>query len=160
MLEKFLQIILSPMPKTVKNVYKKYESILKYCYYGAWTTLVSYLTKVIGAFCFTLMNYSMQSTAPNMINTTISWFITVCFAFYVNKRYVFMTETTSAATLCRELYAFFGARFASYFLELGFMWITTVFLKFNYLFMAVLVQFIILIINYAFSKLVIFKKAK
>ena len=158
MLESLLQFFLRLMPKSVQNLWAKYENIWRYCYYGAWTTVVSGVTKLIGKCVFSLFGYSMVQTVPNLLNTTVSWIITASFAFYVNKKYVFMSRTENRADLMRELGAFFGARGVSFFMELGLMWLTTAYWKWNYYLMVFLVQFIILAINYIFSKLVVFRK--
>ena len=159
MLEAILQFFLRLMPKPIQNLWAKYENIWRYCYYGAWTTVVSYVTKLIGKWLFSLAGYSMKQTVPNLLNTTFSWVIAAAFAFYVNKKYVFMSKTETRAELMHEVRSFFGARAVSFFLELGLMWLTTAHWKWNYALMAFLVQFIILAMNYLFSKLVVFKKA-
>ncbi len=41
MLEALLQFFLKLMPKPVQNLWYKYESVWRYCYYGAWTTVNS-----------------------------------------------------------------------------------------------------------------------
>ncbi len=102
----------------------------------------------------------MEQTVPNLLNTVFSWIIAVTFAFYVNKKYVFMSKTDTRAALLHEMWTFYAARFASLFIEMGLMWLTTVYWGWNYALMAFLVQFIILAMNYVFSKLVVFKKAE
>lgn len=158
MLEALLQFFLRLMPEPVQKLWKKYESVWRYCYYGAWTTVISYVTKLLGKWLFSLGGYSMEQTVPNLLNTTFSWIIAVSFAFYVNKKYVFMSKMETREAFLHELWTFFAARFVSYFMELGLMWLTTVYWKMNYALMAFLVQFIILAMNYVFSKLVVFKK--
>ena len=158
MLEALLQFALKIMPKPIQKLFYRYESALRYCYYGAWTTLLSIITKLVGEWLFGLGGYTMEQDIPNMLNTTISWVICVTFAFAVNKKYVFMSKTDTKAALLREAGAFYSARIVSYFMELGIMWSTTVYLKWNYTLMTILVQFVILALNYVFSKLVVFRK--
>lgn len=158
MLEALLQFALKIMPKPIQTLFYRYESALRYCYYGAWTTLLSIITKLVGEWLFGLGGYTMEQDIPNMLNTTISWVICVTFAFAVNKKYVFMSKTDTKAALLREAGAFYSARIVSYFMELGIMWSTTVYLKWNYTLMTILVQFVILALNYVFSKLVVFRK--
>ncbi|MBQ5335068.1 MAG: GtrA family protein [Oscillospiraceae bacterium] len=69
-----------------------------------------------------------------------------------------MSKTENGADLMHEVRTFFGARAVSFFMELGLMWLTTAHWKWNYALMAFLVQFVILAMNYIFSKLVVFKK--
>lgn len=161
MLEALLQFVLKLLPKPLKNIWDKYESVWRYCYYGAWTTVVSILTKLIGNWIFSLAGIAVSdSPVPNGINTTVSWIITVTFAFIVNKKYVFHSETKEKGDLTHEVLTFYGARFVTYFLELGLMELPVLFKWGNtgYIIMTIASQFIILAINYVFSKLVVFKK--
>lgn len=158
MLEALLQFALKLMPKPIKNLFYRYESGLRYCYYGAWTTLLSIITKLLGEWLFSLGGYTMEMDIPNLVNTTVSWIICATFAFVVNKKYVFMSKTQTKAALLREMSSFYGARLVSYFMELGIMWLTVTRFHWNFAFMTVLVQVIILVSNYVFSKLVVFRK--
>ena len=69
-----------------------------------------------------------------------------------------MSKTPERPELMHEIYTFYGARFVSFFMEVGLMWVTTVALKWNYALMAFLVQFLIVAVNYVFSKVVVFRK--
>ncbi len=158
MLEALLQFALKLMPRPIKNLFYRYESGLRYCYYGAWTTLLSILTKLVGEWLFSLGGYTMEMDIPNMVNTTASWIICATFAFVVNKKYVFMSKTETKAALLREMTGFYGARLVSFFMELGIMWLTVTRFHWNFALMTVLVQVIILVSNYVFSKLVVFRK--
>ncbi|MBQ4346261.1 MAG: GtrA family protein [Oscillospiraceae bacterium] len=158
MLEALLQFALKLMPKPIKNLFYKYENGLRYCYYGAWTTLLSIITKLVGEWLFSLGGYTMEMDIPNMVKTAVSWVICATFAFVVNKKYVFMSKTDTTADLLREMRGFYGARLVSFFMELFIMWLTVTRFKWNFALMTVLVQVIILVSNYLFSKLVVFRK--
>ena len=161
MLEALLQFVLKLLPKPLKQLWDKYENVWRYCYYGAWTTVVSIVTKLIGKWLFAAAGLPLsENPIPNGINTTISWVICVAFAFVVNKKYVFHSETMEKQALTHEILTFVGARIATYFLELLLMELPVIFKwgEGGYLAMTILSQFIILAINYVFSKLVVFKK--
>ena len=157
MLEALLQFALKLMPKPIKKFWEKYESALRYCYYGFWTTVVSYVTKVLGKWLFALGGHDIKETVPNILNTTISWAIAATFAFVVNKKYVFKSKTDTGKELFHELSTFYGARAVSFFLEVFIMWLTTSHWAWNYYLMSLLSQFIILVLNYVFSKVVVFR---
>ena len=98
MLEKLLQFVIKLLPKPLRRLWDKYESIWRYCYYGAWTTLLSIVTKWIGKYLFGLAGINVADRPlANGIVTTVSWIICVTFSFYVNKKYVFHSETKHAA---------------------------------------------------------------
>ena len=161
MLEALLQFVLKRLPKSLKELWDKYENVWRYCYYGAWTTLLSMLTKWLGKYLFGLAGYSIADQAiPNGINTAVSWIICATFAFYVNKKYVFHSMTTDRGDLKHEILTFYGARGFSFFLELALMELPVLFHwgDIGYYVMIVLSQFIVLAANYLFSKLVVFRK--
>ena len=158
MLEKLLEFVLKLLPKPLKNLWDKYESIWRYCYYGLWTTVISYAAKLLGKWLFEMAGYSMTQTVPNILNTTFSFIIAATFAFFVNKKYVFRSKVSGGAELWHEIYTFYAARLVSFGMEVFIMWLTTVVLKWNYVLMAFLVQFLIVALNYVFSKVVVFRK--
>ena len=161
MLEKLLQFVIKLLPKPLRRLWDKYESIWRYCYYGAWTTLLSIITKWIGKYLFGLAGINVADRPlANGIVTTVSWIICVTFAFYVNKKYVFHSETKERGDLIHEILTFYGARLVSFFLEIALMELPVIFKwgDTGYYIMTVVSQFIILAINYVFSKLVVFRK--
>ena len=158
MLEALLQFALKLCPKPLKKLWDKYESVWRYCYYGAWTTLLSMATKFLGKWLFSMAGLSVDTQKiPNSVNTAISWIICASFAFYVNKKYVFYSKSTEKSDLMHEIATFFGARGFTFVLEWLIMLTPTIF-GWNYNLMVVLSQFIILALNYVFSKLLVFKK--
>ena len=69
------------------------------------------LTKLLGKWLFGLGGITVaDAPLPNAIVTTASWIITVTFAFIVNKKYVFHSETTEKGDLWHEILTFYGAR--------------------------------------------------
>ncbi len=146
--DKFINKVLSVFPKKIQDLYYNHESMWLYIFFGGLTTLVSILTQ-FGA------NYLGANT---FVATTVSWICAVTFAFFTNKSCVFKSESTSKAHFFKQFFAFYAARLVSYFMELGFLLLTVDLLGFNRELMKIAAQVFILIINYLFSKLVIFKK--
>ncbi|MBP0967418.1 MAG: GtrA family protein [Oscillospiraceae bacterium] len=158
MLEKLLLFVVKLLPKPLKNLWEKYEHALRYCYYGGWTTVLSMLTKFIGKWLFLLGGMSVDTQKiPNSINTAVSWIICATFAFIVNKKYVFHSESTERSVVLREFSTFFSARGFTFFLEWGLMLLPTIF-GWSYNLMVILSQFIIFALNYIFSRLLVFRK--
>lgn len=161
MLEKLLQFILKLLPKPLKNLWDKYEPVWRYCYYGGWTTVLSFITNLIGVWGFEKLGFPLEThPIANGLNTTISWIICATFAFVVNKKYVFYSKTTEKNDLKQEMLKFYGARFVTFFLELGLKELPVIFNwgKAGVIAMIFISQVIILALNYIFSKLVVFKK--
>lgn len=146
------------LPKRLQDLYYKYEDACLYIFFGALTTLVSLGTQYLAAFLITRQGYDVQDGIPNVICTTFSWICAVTFAFFTNKKYVFKSETDTKSGFWKQFFAFYGARGVSYFLEIGIMLLFATVLRLNYYLVKFGAQFLILAINYVFSKLVVFKK--
>lgn len=119
-----------------------------YLIVGAMTTAVSIIAQYIPAFL----------GFPTEANTAISWICAVTFAFFTNKAWVFKDEAKEKADWIRQASSFYGARLVTFLAELGFMSLTVRVLHRNEYVMKLIAQVFILIVNYLFSKLVIFRK--
>lgn len=147
MLDRLIAKILKIFPKFVREFYYRHESVLLYLIVGAMTTAVSLITQYIPL----LMGF------PTEVNTTVSWICSVTFAFFTNKVWVFKNESKAKSDWIKQAAAFYGARLTTYFLELAFMSFTVRTLHQNEYVMKLIAQVFILIINYLFSKLVVFR---
>ncbi len=147
-LDKLIRKILSVFPKQIRDFYDRHESVLLYLIVGAMTTVISIGTQYIAKY----MGF------PTEVNTTISWIFAVTFAFFTNKVWVFKNESKTKRDWLSQAAAFYGARLVTYFMELGFMSFTVRVLLQNEYIMKLIAQVFILVLNYLFSKLVIFRK--
>ncbi|MDR0974705.1 MAG: GtrA family protein [Ruminococcus sp.] len=140
--------IVGIFPKPLQELYYKHEKILLYIFYGGLTTLVSFAMQFIPAFL----------GAPVWASTTISWVSAVTFAFFVNKFFVFDSHDRTAKVILREAGEFTAARLLSFFLELGYLILMVDILGFGLVSNKIIIQIVILILNFLFSKFIIFKK--
>ncbi|MCM1024051.1 MAG: GtrA family protein [Prevotella sp.] len=147
-MDKLIRKILSVFPEPIRNFYGRHESALLYVIVGGMTTVVSVAAQYVPAYM----------GLPTEANTTISWIFAVTFAFFANKVWVFKDKSNSGKDWISQAAAFYGARAATYFMELGFMSLTVRVLNRNEYVMKLIAQVFILVINYLFSKLVIFRK--
>lgn len=150
LLDKLIAKILNIFPKFIRDFYYKHESVMLYLIVGAMTTAVSIITQYIPL----LMGF------PTEVNTTVSWICAATFAFFTNKAWVFKNESRTRSDWIKQASAFYGARLTTYFLELAFMSFTVRALMQNEYVMKLIAQVFILIINYLFSKLVVFRKKR
>lgn len=148
MLDRFIAKILKFFPKFIRDFYYKHESVMLYLIVGAMTTAVSLITQYIPL----LIGF------PTEVNTTVSWICSVTFAFFTNKVWVFKNESKTKSDWIKQAAAFYGGRLTTYFLELAFMSFTVRVLLQNEYVMKLIAQVFILVINYLFSKLVVFGK--
>ena len=163
-MEKAIAWLIGRLPKSLQKIWYAHESVWMYIIVGGLTTVVSLIFQVIPTEIFSSLSF------PNWLNTflstTISWIAAVTFAFFTNKVYVFKSKTTSRNAFWREFLMFYAARLVTYFLELlimelgnhFFATINGVLITWRSFVIKIFAQVIILIINYVFSKLVVFKK--
>ena len=143
------------MIKKIKELYIKYKEIINYLIFGVLTTLVNLITKYI--LLFTILNptngFQLQ------IAIIISWIAGVLFAYFTNRKFVFESKNENKL---KEFISFVIARIATLLLEMFIMWFFVTLLKLNsdlYVVIFTLVaQVAVVIGNYIFSKLFVFKK--
>ena len=125
------------------------------------TELVAYLFAGVAT---TVVNYVVYFIATRMLGlgvmagTWTAWVVAVAFAYVVNKVFVFHTHCGSTAALVKEAAGFAAMRLASLGMETVIMYVTVEMLGLNDLVMKLLTNFLVIILNYVFSKLFIFKK--
>ncbi|NLG93534.1 MAG: GtrA family protein [Clostridiales bacterium] len=89
---------------------------------------------------------------------TIAWILSVDFAFITNKLYVFQSISFAAGLLMRERAAFVGARLFSLAVDSLGMYLMVTALSWNDWIAKIIMNVIVVIINYVLSKWFIFKK--
>jgi putative flippase GtrA len=121
------------------------KELVLYIIFGVLTTIVNivvyfFFTKLCG------VNY--------IISNIIAWFLSVLFAYVTNRIWVFESENTN---LIKEAVLFFGGRLFSGVLDTGLMILFIDILTIGDLISKVVVQIIVVIVNYVFSKWIVFK---
>lgn len=89
--------------------------------------------------------------------TVIAWTVAVIFAFVTNKLIVFESKSWKPAVAGKEFAGFIGARLFSLLVELVMMFVMVTLIGMNDFIAKLIVQVIVVILNYVFSKLFIFK---
>lgn len=130
------------------ELYKRYKMPILYLIFGGLTTLINV---VIYFICYDISGLS------NVLSNIIAWIIAVIFAFITNKIYVFESKSKS---IFYELTTFLACRLGTGLLDLGIMYFTVDILKWNGLLMKIISNIIVIVLNFVFSKLIIFKKSK
>lgn len=134
------------MLKKILKIYKKYDEIINYLIFGGLTTVVSVLSYTLFTRLFSI-NY--------LVSNVISWIISVTFAYVTNKFFVFKTKEKN---VIKESLMFYLSRIGSLLIESLMMYILVDLLCYNDLICKVIAQIIVILFNYIFSKLIVFKK--
>ena len=128
--------------------YNKYKEGLLYLFFGGCTTLVNIISFMI----LRLFHIDIY------VSNGIAWFLAVLFAFITNKLFVFESRGKGAKTAVKEGVSFFFFRILSLLFDMGIMYVMIDLLGSGELISKVLSNVFVIIINYVFSKLFIFKK--
>ena len=123
--------------------------LVAYLFAGVATTVVNYIVYFIATRLFSLGVIPATWTA---------WVFAVAFGYGVNKAFVFRSHCESFAALVRECASFFAMRLVSLGAETVIMYVTVELLHLNDLIMKLAAGFLVILLNYIFSKLFIFKK--
>lgn len=126
--------------------------MLLYIFFGVGTAAIDYITEI---FLYNTLPFHDHTLIVITANS-VSFVLSVIFAFVTNKRYVFKSKSQSGRELRKEVLRFFLARFFSFSFSLvGMVILVDNFGVKNEISKIALSVFVV-ILNYLFSKLLIF----
>ena len=137
------------MLEKIQNLLKKHWDILTYLVFGVLTTVVNYLVY--------LPLYNLLGI-PAAVSNIIAWAFAVAFAFLTNKPFVFKSRDWSAKTVVPELSKFVGSRVATGAMETGIIFLAVDLMGWNGNLWKIVTSVLVVILNYVFSKLLVFRK--
>lgn len=135
--------------KTLSGLWKKNKALILYLVFGGLTTLVNIAAY---ALFFNLLKFG------NVVSTALAWFFSVLFAYLTNRIFVFESENAQTAAVMKEILSFFGCRIGTGLLDLGIMYAAVDVLSRNSMVWKIISNGIVIVLNYAASKLLIFRK--
>ena len=138
--------------KKIMELYKKYKEIINYLIFGGLATVVNFVSYLIVA---------RLIGVDEVVSSGISWFCSVLFAYITNKLFVFESKLDNKKAVIKEMCSFFLARIVSGILcDVGTFALMVKVFHINDIFSKIVTQVMVVIVNYIFSKLIIFKKPK
>ena len=141
------------MIEFIKRMLKKYREQISYLFFGGLTTLLSWGL-------YSLLYYVVFNKSLNALSNVISEILAITFAYVTNKLFVFQSKTETKRDFVREVISFFALRGVSFFVNLGAMWLLVDLLLFEGWICKIVVNVVVIILNYVFSKLFVFNKSK
>ena len=136
--------------KTIKGLYFQYKEIINYLVFGVLATLVNFVSYYI---------FAKLLGIEEVISSGLSWFCSVLFAYITNKLFVFESKTETKKAFLKEMMLFFLARVGSGILcDVGTFALMVKVFNINDIFSKIVTQVMVVIVNYLFSKLIIFRK--
>ena len=151
------------MINTIKSLLIKYKELITYGIFGVATTIVNFIVFKLSNVVFGEEFY--------LLSNVIAWIVSVIFAYITNKLWVFESRSLKFQVVMKELLSFFAARGFSFIIEEVGLYLLVDAAKFSdysmdlvYLSLSgtmiskVIIGVVVVIINYFFSKMFIFRK--
>lgn len=137
------------MISTVRALLQKHRELVSYVFWGVMTTAVNY------AAYFLLRNALL---VPLVAGNVTAWAVSVLFAYFVNKLFVFRSQDWTWRVALRELWQMAASRLFTLGLETGILWLFVKKLLLNEFIVKLGANVVVVIANYVLSKFIIFKK--
>lgn len=141
----------------IKNLFIKYKEIITYVIFGGLTTLVNWVVYTLLVNC---------TSAGITISNAIAWVASVIFAFVTNKIWVFESKSYKPTVLFKEFISFIASRVVTGFFEIAGVpllvriGIDQTIFGIKGMAAKLIVSVVVIILNYVFSKLIVFRKNK
>lgn len=139
------------MIKTIKELFNKYREIIMYLIFGVLTTVVSLAVYYILVYTVLNPNNPFELQVANII----SWIAGVTFAYFTNRSMVFQSKNKNKL---KEAGSFVLARVVTLIMDMLIMFVGVTLLHGNDKLLKLISQVIVIVSNYVFSKLFVFKK--
>lgn len=128
---------------------RKYKETILYLVFGVLSTIVNILVYVLAT---RNLNFSF------LISNWIAWIAAVIFAYITNKFFVFESNQTDIRFIVKEFGTFVSCRVLSGVVEMIIMFLMINLLLINDFIVKLVTNIIVIILNFLFSKLFIFKR--
>ena len=130
---------------------KRYKETISYLIFGILSTIVNIATYVF---------FSRIIKINFIISNIIAWFVAVIFAYITNKFFVFESKNINIKFILKEITSFMSLRIVSGLTELILMYIMINIMLINDFIVKIITNIVVVILNFIFSKLIIFKNKK
>lgn len=150
------------MDRIFNAVFRKYRGtrVIIPLYYRM-KELMMYGLFGLGTFIVALTTYALFTETlawPIALGNAASWVFSTLFAFLTNRRWVFPKHRKGFFAFLMQLWSFTGARFLTLIIEEVMLIVLVGILNFPNMTVKLLAQFIVVTLNYVFSKLIVFRK--
>lgn len=130
----------------IKKLY--HDSRIRYLFFGGCTTLVN-----LGLFAVLKGPLGIDYRISNFFSVAVA----ICFAFVVNKFFVFQSRTSSVSEIFKEFYRFVLGRLVTMAVEVGGVPFCVEILHQPEMIAKLETQVIVTVVNYFISKFLVFK---
>ncbi|MDO4276146.1 MAG: GtrA family protein [Eubacteriales bacterium] len=139
------------MKKLKELILKLYDSsVVRYVFFGGCTTMVNLIS------FYVLRKVHVEFTVANVTSIILA----ILFAYVVNSKYVFQDKCETLRDHIQPFCKFVSARLISMVVEVGGVWLLVKVLHMDEMLGKFLTQFVVLAMNYVFSKFFVFTTGK
>lgn len=131
------------------NFIRKHKDFILYGLFGVLSTVVN-----IVSYWFFAHILSWKT----IVSTLLAWFVTVLFAYFTNRKWVFHSTASTVQEYMKEIVSFFSCRIATGMVDWVCMFVFVTLLSFHDVLIKTLANVLVIILNYVASKLIIFKQ--
>lgn len=135
--------------KKYKQLWEKHKELILYVFFGGCTTLINIVSYFA---CRQVLHM------PVVPADVLAWLVSVIFAYVTNKLFVFESKSWRLRLVLKEGAEFLAARVFSLGVDVVMLYVTVTILGWWELPMKVLANVVVIVINYIFSKWIIFRK--
>ena len=122
------------------------SSVIRYIFFGGCTTMVNLVS------FFILRKLNVELNIANIISIIVA----ILFAYIVNSKYVFQDKCETLKDHIQPFCKFVSARLLTMVIEVGGVWLLVEVMGMNGMVGKFCTQFIVLALNYIFSKFFVF----
>lgn len=151
------------MMETIRALLHKHRELVSYVFWGVMTTIVNYVS-------YFLLTEGLH--VYYLTSNVIAWAVSVLFAYFVNKLYVFQSRDWAWQVALRELWQMAASRLFTLGLETVILWFFVDTLRFGDAVIQLTAgvsihgdavvklaaNVVVVVVNYVLSKFIIFKK--
>lgn len=137
--------------RSLETLFNKYKEVIMYLIFGVLTTVISLAVYYLLTYKLLDPNNVLQLQIANII----SWVAGVSFAYVTNRKFVFQSRSKNKL---KEASNFVLARVTTLILDMAIMFIFVTWLGGNDKIFKLISQVAVIVLNYVFSKLFVFKK--
>lgn len=132
---------------------KQYKEIIRYLIVRVLTTVISLAVYYACVLTFLNPKSALQLQAANVL----SWIAAVTFAYITSRIYVFQSKRKDCL---QEATAFYSSRMLTLFMDMAIMFVMVTLCGVNDKLAKLVVQVVVIVANYIFSKLFVFRVSK
>ena len=139
------------MFKLISALYKKYEDIILYLFWGAMAFFLNIILYII---------FTDFLCMDEMVANILDWLLCVLFAYTTNRTFVFKSKINTKDGILKEFSKFFSMRVVSGLMDIGLFFLMVSVLFIDDIVSKLVTQVVVIVSNYLFSKFYIFAKKK